>query len=287
MATIAITAWRDHQGSLTPHLVALLSRQMPHHKLIYLDALAQPQQRAAAINEASLLVVVIGREWSLVPPNVLISDLVGAEIVYAINRPYPKIIIPILSPGAVMPQAQSLPLSLQPFAYFQAIVLRDGAPLEIEVDRIRTEIQNLFRKQWQIVRDRGNYNWFKIISWASVVFFGLFALAGYLTGPHPDGGASLLLFLLALSDFLSILFLWIASFVIAIITSRPGWAIINGLSFPLVIVSIISAEFLLSLKQIPILEFTLAILIIVIIFTGLFVWPIIFGLNLPPYRRVR
>jgi len=92
---------------------------------------------------------------------------------------------------------------------------------------------------------------------------------------------------LALSDFLSILFLWIASFVIAIITSRPGWAIINGLSFPLVIVSIISAEFLLSLKQIPILEFTLAILIIVIIFTGLFVWPIIFGLNLPPYRRVR
>jgi len=287
MAIIAITAWQDRQSGLVPQLAALLSRQMPRHQIVHLDLLAYPQQRAAVIDAASLLIVVMGREWPATPPNILMNDPVSMEIAYAINRPYPKPIIPILPPGMMMPQTHLFPPHLQPFAYFQSIMLSEGVTLEEEASRVHTEIQTSFRKQWQAVRDRGNYLWFKILSWSAVVFFGLFALAGYIFGNNPVGVASVLLFLLDLLFFSSILTLWIAGTVIAIVTRRPGWAVINGLTVPLAVASLLSLDLAVVHNLPQVLQIILGAVIAVILFVGLFVWPIIFGVNLPPYRKTR
>ena len=129
MPAIFISYRRDDSLSATGRLASDLAQQFGTGQVFRdADAIEAGEDfRAAlsgALNDADLVLVVIGRNWLNVrgqdgaPRLTQTNDYVRWEIEAALARDTP--IIPVLVEGAAMPTAAELPDSIRPLAYRQA-----------------------------------------------------------------------------------------------------------------------------------------------------------------------
>jgi hypothetical protein len=232
MPRIAIAAAPD-EAILAHQIAAALAGRFGRRNVTPLDAAGQPAHRWAALDRADVAVLIVGPRW----PELLGSPFAPAllaDVEVALRPTRPRLVLPVLAPGAAMPPPATLPPHLHAFAYLQAIPLGEGAA---DLDRIAEAISTYLKRTHAEQRAAGNYTWLKLLSAAPIALFigmGIAVVALKRLGFHSSSpGMRPLSVLGALLFVVSVLCLWIATPVVALRARRYVWAAIIGLGLPL------------------------------------------------------
>jgi hypothetical protein len=292
MPTIAISTVQPDTGDLVQYVATMLAQRYGPANVTVLEQIPDLNRRAALAYQADVVLFLIGPSW----PHLLTdpSRTVARQEVSALLRnPAPRLMVPLLLHGATMPIGETLSPDVRPIAYVQAMTVRDGSAFISDMQAVITTIDGYFKRREEARRAQGNFVWFRIMSLSP---FAVFVLAGIAASTLQVGSApnatplqDALLLVLVLLLFLVPITLWLVSCVIAIITRRVVWAVANGLMQPISL--LLAALFYQDITRLPqsgaLLSTILAGGIVVFFFFAWLIWPIIFALILPPYRKKR
>ncbi len=288
MPRIAIAAAPD-EAALAHQLAATLARPFGRRRVTPLDAVPQPPHRWTALDRADVAILIVGPRW----PDLLrtpFAPTLLADVEVALRPSMPRLVLPVLAPGAEMPPPAALPPHLQAFAYLQAIPLGEGGAGS---DRIAEAISTYLTRARSEQRAAGNYTWLKLLSASPIaLFLGMgvaMVLLKHLGFHSASPGMRPLSILGSLLFVASILCLWVATPVIALRAKRYIWAAVTGLGLPMGCsgVFILTPLIIALQNQQSSLWGWLLVLAVLALLLGLFGWPLIFALTLPPHRKRR
>jgi hypothetical protein len=292
MATIAISSFQPESGDLVQYVATMLAQRYGLANVTVLEQIPDLNQRAALAYQADVVLVLIGPRWVhlLTDPS---QTVARQEVSALLRNPAPRLLVPVLLHRATMPTGETLPPDVQPIAYVQAMTVRDGSAFSSDMQAVITTIDGYFKRREQARRAQGNFVWFRIMTLSP---FAVFVLAGIAASTLQVGSAAnatplqdALLLVLVLLLFLVPTAVWLVSCVIAIITRRVVWAVANGLMQPIsLFLAILFSADITRLPQSGTLPSAVVAggTVVLFLFAWL-IWPIIFALTLPPYRKKR
>lgn len=235
---------------------------------------------------ASVFIVLIGPDW----PNAIMapqSQQQRLALGMLLRAPGAALILPVLAHSAPIPAAEALAPDLQPLALLQVMSLREGDEGATDTQSIIQRIRTFERSRRQAQFNRGNFLLFKLVTFvplaALVAFVLVTAILQVSSAQDLTATQYALVYPFVSVMFLTLIALWPTATVIALVTRRFRWALINGLAAPLSLALIGLASIMNGAAKFVSLV-TLVIAIISLI-AAWFLLPIIFGLTLPPHRR--
>lgn len=152
-AAIFLSYRREDSIETAGRMYSWLSMRLPQ-QLIFLDVRSiwpganYRTAMATALEEAEVVLVIIGRSWSVITrPEGIVrrleepDDAVRQEVELALARG--KTIIPILTQGATMPGRADLPDSIRAFADLNALPVRPEPDFDNDMRTLRAAIDRL------------------------------------------------------------------------------------------------------------------------------------------------
>ena len=251
--------------------------------------IADYQRRITLLQEADVALIIMGPQWHLLPPGTPGIDAMRADIDYLFHYGHPVLILPILINGATMPPASALAPQIQPLAYVQAISIADHLT-DTDLHQIRLRIHTARKTARKVARLQGNFRWFKFLSYAPLGASSLYALIGVLSASlhiSPSSAVSQNILLFGqLLFFAAIWAVWVSGIIVTLLAHRFGWLTANILYIgylPMAIVLIILG----TVFHTPpgTVMYTVIAIAIVLLAIGTIFQPILFGLNVPPFRK--
>lgn len=284
MASVVIVSCQADTGWAGKQIAAGL-----RHGLGWVRSLEQfsdPHQYLALLHDADVAIVVIGPSWHTLPAGTPGIDAMRYALDYLLRGDRPRLIVPLLVQGAVMPPANALPLGLQSLTFVQAVTL-DAEPTHEGMKQLRARIRTYRKDVVKAAHSKGNYFWFKIISFlpAALILFDSFirfASADVHNSTIAQGGMvfSDIIFYVYVFAFVA---MWVSSVVVAVLVRRFGWLVANILYVP---AFIFPGILYAAIPGVPLgLKAFLIFLTIVLLIYAMLLHPIMFGLALPPFRK--
>lgn len=289
MPSIAARSYGTDAGMLAQHVSAVLAERFGRRNVTLVDALADPQSRYAATSRSVVVILILGQDWPAIIASAPELQPVRGALEWRLRYSPVRQILPLLTEGAMMPPAGALPPGLQPLVYRQALSIRWGTTFAGDMGQAVSAISEHARQPHAARLAKGNYTWFKVLSvvpLATLFAFGIPLVVFDVTSLNQLSASQYAILLLMVSIMVIFVFgLWLGGAVGALVTGRFRWAIANALIVPLSFGMLYPAYH--ATQNLPngsALPTILVAIGLIIWFGALFLWPIIFGLSLPPHR---